>query len=179
MKNIPLSSDRSRPTLHRVTAPRGLACVALGLALLTACGSDSASGDGTTASSDGTSCSSTSSFPATPLTTVTSDSGKLRVGVFSAPFQPLIAGIECIELVVTDPSTGAGMDDLTVSMTPWMTAMGHGASVTPTVAPLGQGRYVFSDVSLFMPGEWQLRTKLTGSALGEAGDSVEPTFSVD
>lgn len=52
--------------------------------------------------------------------------------------------------------------------------MGHGASVTPIVQAMGQGRYVFTDVSLFMPGEWQLRTTFSG----EVEDSVAPVFSV-
>jgi hypothetical protein len=136
------------------------------------CGSSNASisadgGDGA--------CSSTSSFPATALATMTSADGKLDVAVHSAPYQPLIAGLQCVELVVTDPSTGAGVDGLAITMTPWMPAMGHGASVTPLLTPLGQGRYVFTNVSLFMPGEWQLRTQFSG----EVSDSVDPTFNVD
>ena len=109
------------------------------------------------------------------IATPTSDSGKLHVAIHSAPYEPLVAGQQCVELVVTDASNGAAVDVLTVTLTPWMPAMGHGASVTPTVTPLGDGRYVFTTVSLFMPGEWQLRTQFSG----QVTDSVEPTFSVD
>jgi hypothetical protein len=140
-------------------------CLALG-----ACSSS----DSATAGDGGT-CSATSSFPASALTTVTSDGGKLRVALHSAPYQPLVAGLQCVELVVSDPSTGATLDGLTITMTPWMPAMGHGASVTPLLTALGQGRYVFTNVSLFMPGEWQLRIQFSG----QVPDSVEPTFSVD
>jgi hypothetical protein len=149
--------------------PRGgAATFAFACLLLSGCGSsDSAS--------SAPSCSSQSEFPSEPLTTVTSSSGLLHVDLHAAPYQPLVAGVGCVELVVTDASTGASVDGLTVSMTPWMPAMGHGTSVTPVLTPLGQGRYVFTNVSLFMPGEWQLRTQFSGSVK----DSVAPTFSVD
>jgi hypothetical protein len=131
------------------------------------------------ASSDGGvgggSCSAASSFPSAPVTTVTTDGGKLRVAIHGAPYQPLIAGLQCVELVVTDVSTDATLDGLAITMTPWMPAMGHGASVTPSVTALGEGRYVFTNVSLFMPGEWELRMQFSG----EVTDSVAPTFSVD
>jgi hypothetical protein len=143
-----------------------------------ACLAFAACGSGPTSSSDDTTCTSASAFPPSALSSVTSDSGNLSVAIHAAPYQPLVAGLDCVELVVTDRSTGVGVDGLTLAMTPWMPAMGHGASVTPQVTALGQGRYVFTDVSLFMPGEWQLRTKLSGPPI-EAGDSVEPTFNVD
>ncbi len=124
---------------------------------------------------DGETCSDTSSFPAQTLATIASDGGKLQVAFRAAPSQPLVAGLQCVELAVTDASTGAGVDGLSITMTPWMPAMGHGASVTPAVTALGGGRYVFTNVSLFMPGEWQLRTQFSG----QVTDSVEPTFDVD
>ena len=149
-------------------APPRIAGAALLCGALSAC---SGSGPAST-SSDGGTC---STFPAPPLSTVTTDAGKLRVEVRSAPYPHLVAGLQCVELAITDPLTGASIDGLTVTMTPWMTAMGHGASVTPTVAALGEGRYVLMNVSLFMPGEWQLRMQFSG----QVKDSVEPTFSVD
>lgn len=143
---------------------------ALGCCMLPACSSSGAS-----ATSDGGTCSSASTFPSSALTTLTSDGGKLKIALRSAPNQPLAAGLQCVELVVTDPATGATIDGLTITMTPWMPAMGHGTTVTPLVTPLSGGRYVFTNVSLFMPGEWQLRTQFTG----QVTDSVEPTFNVD
>ena len=141
--------------------------VALSLA---ACGSSQAA-----PSSNGGSCSATLTFPTSSLSTVTSDGGKLSVAIYSAPYQPLIAGTECLELVVTDPSSGDAVDGLSITMTPWMPAMGHGADTIPLLTALGQGRYVFTEVGLFMPGEWQLRTQFSG----QVTDSVEPTFNVD
>jgi hypothetical protein len=117
----------------------------------------------------------TTSFPSTPLSLVTSDAKKLDVEVHTAPYQPLVAGEDSVELLVTDTQTGKPVDGLTVTMTPWMPAMGHGASVTPLLTALGGGKYVFTNVSLFMPGEWQLRIAFSG----EVEDSVEPTFNVD
>ncbi len=147
--------------------------IALTLTLLSlaACGGGSSATDAT--------CSSTTTFPVSALSTVTSDSGKLTVAVHTAPYQPLVAGLACVELVVTDRATGASVDGLTVTMTPWMPAMGHGASVTPQTTAMGEGRYLLSNVSVFMPGEWQLRTKLSDPSTPQGGDSVEPTFSVD
>ena len=130
---------------------------------------------GTDAAPSSTESSGTATFPATALATLTSDGGKLLIALRSAPYQPLSPGLESIELVVTDASTGAPVNGLSITMTPWMPAMGHGADTTPVLTALGQGRYVFTDVSLFMPGEWQLRTQFSG----QVTDSVEPTFSVD
>jgi hypothetical protein len=156
-----------------------VALAACALASHAGCSSGSGSAsDGTTSAGDEGNCGTSSSFPATALSTVLSDSGGLKVAIYAAPYQPLEAGLECLQLVVTEAASGAPVDGLTMTMTPWMPAMGHGASVTPQLTALGDGRYVFTDVSLFMPGEWQLRTKLTGASTGSSGDSVEPTFSV-
>jgi hypothetical protein len=155
---------RTLPTVQG-TVVRGVVFVCL---LLSGCGSSDAA-------SSSPSCSTESSFPSQPLATVPSGSGKLEVELRTAPDQPLIAGLECVQLVVTEPSTGAGVDGLTITMTPWMPAMGHGSSVTPLLAPMGDGRYVFTNVSLFMPGEWELRTQFSG----QVDDSVNPTFNVD
>ena len=140
---------------------------------LGACG-DASSATTTQGQGEGT-CSASSTFAAAPLATIAGDKGKLQVAIHTTPNQSLIAADQCLELVVTDTSSGASVDGLTVTMTPWMPAMGHGASVTPTVSALGAGRYVFTNVSLFMPGEWELRTQFSG----ELTDSVEPTFYVD
>jgi hypothetical protein len=149
-------------------AVRRVAGIALALLGAAACGNSSTS-PGASA------CSASTSFPASSLASIAGTSGALHVELRSAPSQPLISGLDCVELVVTDTSTGAPVDGLTVTMTPWMPAMGHGADVTPQVTPLGEGRYVFTDVALFMAGEWELRTQFTGAMT----DSVDPTFNVN
>jgi hypothetical protein len=163
-----MQSPAARSSL--LSATGALALVAF--SLLPACGSSQAASSN---NGNGQGCSATTTFPTSALSSVSSDAGKLRVSVYSAPYQPLIAGTSCLELVVTDPSTGAAVDGLSITMTPWMPAMGHGADTIPALTPLGQGRYVFTEVGLFMPGEWQLRTQFSG----EVTDSIEPTFNVD
>jgi hypothetical protein len=101
------------------------------------------------------------------------DRGKLQVELVLSP-QPIAAGVDSAAYTVTDPTTHAPVDGLTLAIVPWMPAMGHGTSVVPTVTPAGSGQYTITDLSLFMPGEWQLRTKFTG----QVDDSAEPTFSV-
>ena len=157
--------DRARPGQSFAVAAS-----TFGAILVAACGSTEAA-----TSSDGGAYSGTTAFPATPLSIVTSDGGKLQIAFRSAPYQPPTAGLDSLQLVVTDASTGDTVDGLSITMTPWMPAMGHGASVTPLLTPLGQGRYIFTNVSLFMPGEWELRTQFSG----QVTDSVAPTFSVD
>src|SRR5438270_11525090 len=72
------------------------------------------------------------SFPAEPLTTIASVDGKLVIEVRTAPAQPPERGVASVQLVVKDPN-GVLQDGLVVAATPWMPAMGHGASVQPTV----------------------------------------------
>jgi hypothetical protein len=144
----------TRPSLRSLV---GLALVAA----LAACGGTNATaGDG--------------GFPSTPLSSVASTGGALNVSVYTAPEQPPVRGVVSIRYVVKEASTGTPVDGLTLELTPWMTAMGHGASVTPTVQALGQGIYDVSNVDMFMPGPWQLRTTFSGSV----NDTVNPTVQV-
>jgi hypothetical protein len=113
-------------------------------------------------------------FPDTPLSILTSDLGKLHLEVRTAPVQPPSRGLCTVELTVTDAATGAPADGLSLTVVPWMPAHGHGSSVQPTVTPLGQGRYVIGDVSLFMAGYWQLRTTFSNGV----DDSAQPAFDV-
>ena len=117
---------------------------------------------------------SSGSFPEAALTTVMSEGASFRVEVRTAPEQPLVVGLDSVELTVTDAVTGAPVDGLSVEMTPWMPSMGHGTSVVPILDAQGHGRYVFTNVSLFMPGEWQLRTTFSGAI----DDRVAPVFDV-
>ena len=112
-------------------------------------------------------------FTATAYTTVTSESGNLKVELRTSSDQPPPRGTVPIELSVTD-SSGARVDDLTVTVVPFMPAMGHGASVKPTVEAKGGGRYLLSNVTLFMPGRWEIRTSFTGKAT----DHATPTLDV-
>jgi len=113
-------------------------------------------------------------FPAEPLTVLTSDGGKLHLELRTAPDQPPTVGLDSVELIVTEPTSGAAVDGLGIQMTPWMVNMGHGTSTVPSVQAKGGGRYVITNVSLFMAGEWQLRMQFSGALM----DTSEPTFDV-
>ena len=101
-------------------------------------------------------------FPEAPLTTLKSDNGALAIEIRTSPEQPPGRGISSVEYTITDQG-GRPRDDLELSVVPWMPAMGHGASTKPTIEAKGEGRYVVSGVSMFMPGRWELRTAISGA----------------
>jgi hypothetical protein len=118
------------------------------------------------ACSGGTSPAGSGSFPADPYTTMTSDSGALVVDVRTSPQPPSRGTIE-VQLTVTKAGDGTPVDGLSLAVEPWMPAMGHGTS-TPTVAPQGGGVYLVTEVYLYMPGVWELRTTLAGATTDHA-----------
>jgi hypothetical protein len=109
-----------------------------------------------------------SSFPADAYTSITTDSGTYRVEVRTAPSQPPTRGDLELELRVQDPK-GAPVDGLALAVVPWMPTHDHGASVVPSVTPLGSGAYHIAHVDLFMPGTWQLRMTLGAGAATDHG----------
>jgi hypothetical protein len=113
------------------------------------------------------------SFPVDSLMTVTSQSGALRIDVRTTPQQPPSRGVSSVDYRVVDANQKP-VDGLTISVVPWMPDMGHGASTTPTVEAMGNGHYVVTNVEMFMPGRWDLRTTISGSS----DDSATPEFEV-
>jgi hypothetical protein len=113
------------------------------------------------------------SFPSSAYTTATSDSGALVVDVRTSP-QPPSRGTDTIQLTVTQASDGSAVDGLTLSVQPWMPAMDHGTS-TPTVTAQGGGVYLVTEVYLYMPGVWELRTSVSGPMT----DHATPQLSID
>ncbi|MGH7286345.1 MAG: FixH family protein, partial [Polyangiaceae bacterium] len=81
---------------------------------------------------DSSSSSTSETFGAEPLQTLTSNSGNFDIDVRTSPSQPPSRGEASVQLVIRDKN-GAPHSGLTLSVTPWMPAMGHGASVTPSV----------------------------------------------
>jgi hypothetical protein len=136
-------------------------------AVLVACSSGGPSSPPAEQHGDGGS--GTSAFPQEPLATGTSDGG-LRLEVRTAPSQPPPRGTCTVELALVG-SSGDGVD---VSVVPWMDAMGHGTSIKPTVTSVGGGKYVITNVSLFMPGTWSLRFAFSG----KVNDKATVTFEV-
>jgi hypothetical protein len=101
---------------------------------------------------------------------VASTSGALTVAVRFSPEAPVV-GLDAAELTVTDASS-APVAGLTVTVVPWMPAHGHGTSTTPVVSETSPGVYVATPIALPMPGEWELRTTLSGPL----DDTVTPSL---
>jgi hypothetical protein len=136
------------------SAVKGLSIAIVLAACAMACSSSSASSTSTR-------------FPVT----VTSDSGALRVEL-SAPTAPIV-GTDQMELTITRFSDGVALDDITVSVVPWMPSMLHGTA-SPTVTSKGGGKYLLSNLDLFMPGTWELEITFSGPV----SDHAEPTFEL-
>ena len=108
-------------------------------------------------------------FPADALATATS-AGGLHVEVRSSP-QPPPRGT-CTMQVTLSGASGP-TDGVDIALVPWMDAMGHGTSIKPSVSAVGGGKYVVSNVSLFMPGTWSLRFAFSGAVNDEATVPVD------
>jgi hypothetical protein len=52
--------------------------------------------------------------------------------------------------------------------------MGHGTSIAPTITPQTNGKYLLTNVDLFMAGLWQLRTTISGPM----SDYAAPEFEI-
>jgi len=147
----------------RNVAPRSSPAVvvvgfALASSLLSAC------------SSSGPARSTTDTFPAEPTATAVGDAGELRfeLRTLGAPAR----GYNTFELTVFDQAQGSPRDDLSVDVTTWMPAMGHGSSTEEAIDPEGGGRYKVSNVTLYMPGTWELRASVSGGATDRVVFSV-------
>jgi hypothetical protein len=111
----------------------------------------------------------------TAAAVVTSDQGSLEISVHSAPAAEPTRGVNTLRFVVTRVSDGTPVPGLALDVVPWMPAMGHGASVKPSVAPgPDPGSYDVTNVNLFMPGLWEIRTTIGGST----SDHVAPHFDI-
>jgi hypothetical protein len=122
----------------------------------------------------GTTDSSLNDGPLVQIADATSTSGAYDVTVF-AHTSTLTRGNYILQYVFTSSADGSPVDDLGVTIVPWMPAMGHGTSITPSVTPLGSGAYELDDIDLYMAGLWQLRTTTTA----DQPDDVAPTLQVE
>ena len=138
--------------IHQRPMPKpGLALGALGL--LAACTTNVASSD---------------SFPST----VMSDHGRIEIELSTSPQQPPLAGNDSVRLALSDPKTGKPIEGEQISLVPFMPTMGHGTDVVPQLQELGRGLYLFTNVNLFMPGEWQLRFQFAGPVSDSASPDI-------
>ena len=124
------------------------------------------------ACSSGGSVAQSESFPKDAYATVASDVGGMTIEARTSPAQPPPAGTCSVELTITE-SDGSPVDGVTIDAVPWMPAMGHGASVMPTLTPRGGGVYQLDDVDLFMPGRWDLHLTLSGPTSAHATVTFE------
>jgi hypothetical protein len=108
--------------------------------------------------------SSTNGFPAMTL----SDHQKIAIALSTLPTQPPVAGLDAVQVVLTEPTTGEPIEDEQITLVPWMPTMGHGTDVIPQIHSLGKGRYLFTNVNLYMPGEWLLRFEFSGKVTDSA-----------
>ncbi len=114
-----------------------------------------------------------STFTATPLTTVTSRDGHLKLAVFTAPEQPPSRGVITTKMIVTDAAKGNAVDGLVFDIAPEMPSMGHGTPTVPRVSAKGSGVYVAEDVDLYMAGRWDLRMTITGAVTDGAVVTID------
>lgn len=112
-------------------------------------------------------------FPEAPYATLASEAGKLSIEVRTSPRQPLDRG-PCAVLYTITGDANVPMDGLDIDVTPWMPAMAHGASLPPTMTAEGNGKYILTNLNLFMPGTWQLQTSISGAV----DDRATPTLEV-
>jgi len=122
--------------------------------------------------SSGGSVAQSESFPKDAYAVVTSDVGGMTIEARTSPAQPPSAGTCSVELTITD-AEGKPVDGFAIDAVPWMPAMGHGASVVPTLTAKGGGVYQLDDVDLFMPGRWDLHLTLSGTTSAHATVTFE------
>ncbi len=94
--------------------------------------------------------------------TVLSESGALDITWQCTSGDGPARGSNRFEHLVESTDDGAPVDGLTLSMVPFMPAMGHGSATVPTITSLGTGKFGVDDVVLAMPGVWELRTTISG-----------------
>lgn len=103
-------------------------------------------------------------FPDAPYASFVTGDEPLAVELRTAPSQPPERGDLAIEVRVEDAAK-TPRDGLSVEVTAFMGAHGHGAAGTPAVTPLGDGRYRVEHLALTMPGPWQLRLSFRGEGI--------------
>lgn len=112
-----------------------------------------------------TSCSSDAADepPGAGATELVSESGALAVTLHASPGGVPVRGNNAIDLEIVRVAADEPESGLSLSMVPFMPAMGHGSAVAPECSEREVGHYRCDDVVLAMPGLWELRTTLGGA----------------
>jgi hypothetical protein len=152
----------------RVRSTRWGGVAALFATIALACGCSS--NDGATTTNDAA-----LTFEGAAIATTTATPSGWSISLRSSPATPT-RGTNALELQVRDAS-GAPVHGLAIDVVPWMPAMAHGASLTPTTRETSDGTYVVSNVATVMPGSWELRITMTTED-GSAVDHATLTISI-
>ena len=120
----------------------------------------------------GACASAAASNSAAPYLVTDSAMGSFHIEARTSPDQPPPHGVLVVDLMITDKAK-APVVGAQVQVTPWMPSHAHGTSVTPTVTDLGQGHYRATNVDLYMPGSWQLRTTIGAAVTDNATLSID------
>ena len=91
--------------------------------------------------------------------------GGLTVAIVESTPAPPLRGNNAWRVSITDDQQ-APLDDMTITIFPWMPDHGHGTPSVPQIAPLGGGEYSIDPVNLWMAGYWE--------ATITVGDGVAP-----
>jgi hypothetical protein len=87
--------------------------------------------------------------------TVTGAGKSLAISLVKLTPETVTKGVNDWTFELRD-AAGRPLDGATITVVPYMPDHGHGASVAPTVTALGSGRYDVANLSLPMPGVWEL-----------------------
>ena len=122
------------------------------------------------------------SFSGAPQQVVVSASGLRQLSVRWSPDPPVV-GTVAAELTIRDlagqrdgdgdSAPGAPISGLALTIVPWMPAHGHGSPVQPAVDEIAPGVYTVAPLGFVMPGQWQLRTTITGAFDDSATPAIE------
>lgn len=153
------------------------ASLALGLGLpCGGCGGGSASSTSAagsiTGSTDGsylTCDTETRAMPYLPGMHVASSAGAFELKLLASVPGPPVKGNNTWSVEIDDGTSGAPLDGLVVSVSPWMPDHGHGTEPVVVTPMGGSGRYSLMPVYLYMSGLWQVQFGI------KSVDGVSPT----
>jgi len=123
-------------------------------------------------------------FSAEPLQVLSSTMDQYQVAIRTSPAAPSRGPIS-VEYSIASAATGALVTGLRLQVVPWMPAMGHGTSTSPSVSEASPGTYLATNVDLYMPGQWVIRTTILPASIdqqsvdaGVGYDYVAPSLEI-
>src|SRR5262249_20616222 len=92
--------------------------------------------------------------------TLTGKAGLLQTRLMSSLPAPPLKGENKWTVQVTDATSGAGLDGVTIDVVPFMPDHGHYSPIKVVVTPMGGGVYLLDPVYLFMAGVWEVTVNM-------------------